>query len=101
LNGLNVTKAKREVKRKRLTKTAIKSLPEELPLTRGRVHFIRQVSNEGKIKVMGESYKVSKSMRGEYVWATIEIGRNRNADLLSKKRKSQSKTCQNDTLSDR
>lgn len=41
LFGKNITRAVRKVKRRKLTKKAIMSLPDALPLTRGRVHFIR------------------------------------------------------------
>jgi hypothetical protein len=77
LNGENVSLFRRKVNRRKLTKKLIKSLPKELPLTKGRVHFIRRVSSDGQIKVMGENFKVSKSLFGRYVWAVIEIGKDR------------------------
>lgn len=77
LNGQTVSTASRRVHRRRLTKKVLKSLPNSLPLTSGRVHFIRQVSAAGVIKVMGENFKVSKTLHGQYVWAVIEIGKGR------------------------
>lgn len=77
LNGKNISQQRRKVKRRKLTKKQIKSLPEELPLTKGRVHFIRRVTASGQIKVMGENFKVSKTLFGRYVWAVIEIGKDR------------------------
>jgi hypothetical protein len=46
-------------------------LPEELPITEGRIHFIRRVKSDGKISLLGESWKVGKRFQDEYVWATV------------------------------
>jgi len=43
----------------------------KLPLTRGKIHFIRMVDNDGKISVLNEAFKVGKEFISEYVWATI------------------------------
>ena len=32
----------------------------KLPLTKGKIHFIRMVDNEGKISVLNEAFKVGK-----------------------------------------
>lgn len=78
LGGMSVGKAKSKIlNRRKLRKKEIKALPEELPITEGRVHFIRKVSHSGKISILGEEYKVSKSLRGEYVWSTLETGKER------------------------
>jgi hypothetical protein len=44
---------------------------DKLPLTDGKIHFIRKVNNEGKISVLNEAFKVGKEFIDEYVWATI------------------------------
>jgi putative transposase len=44
---------------------------DKLPLTDGKIHFIRKVDNEGKISVLNEAFKVGEEFIGEYVWATI------------------------------
>ena len=44
---------------------------DKLPLTDGKIHFIRKVDNEGRINVLNEAFKVGKEFVGEYVWATI------------------------------
>jgi hypothetical protein len=44
---------------------------DKLPLTDGKIHFIRKVDNEGRINVLNETFKVGKEFIGEYVWATI------------------------------
>jgi putative transposase len=43
----------------------------KLPLTKGKIHFIRMVDNDGKISVLNETFKVGKEFISEYVWATI------------------------------
>ncbi|HJH26334.1 MAG TPA: hypothetical protein C5S37_06045 [Methanophagales archaeon] len=43
----------------------------KLPLTQGKIHFIRKVDNDGKISVLNEAFKVGEEFIGEYVWATI------------------------------
>ena len=43
----------------------------KLPLTKGKIHFIRKVDNDGKISVLNEAFKVGKEFISEYVLATI------------------------------
>jgi hypothetical protein len=68
-----VKQARRGVKRRRLTQIAVKALPKELPLTEGRLHFIRRVSEQREINLLKEDWKVSKWLRGKHVWATIDL----------------------------
>jgi putative transposase len=42
-----------------------------LPLTEGKVHFIREVKKDGTINVLNEDFDAGKSLAYEYVWATI------------------------------
>jgi len=46
-----------------------------LPLTAGRLHFIRKVDAQGEINILKEPWKVSKSLVGQYVWATLDTGK--------------------------
>ena len=55
----------------RLTAKHVLHLPDPLPITAGRIHFIRQVQPDGSITVLNESWKVSKRLAGKYVWATL------------------------------
>jgi putative transposase len=55
----------------RLTAKHVSHLPDPLPITAGRIHFIRQVQPDGTLTVLNESWKVSKRLAGKYVWATI------------------------------
>lgn len=73
LAGLSVKQARRGGKARKLTKREIQALPGELPLTEGRLHYIRRVNERGDINLLKEDWKVSKRLRGEYVWATIEF----------------------------
>ncbi len=43
-----------------------------LPITEGKVHFIRQVKESGTISVLNEDFDVGESLVHEYVWATID-----------------------------
>ena len=40
---------------------------DKLPLTDGKIHFIRKGNNEGKISVLNEAFKVGKEFIDEYV----------------------------------
>ncbi|HEX4946827.1 MAG TPA: hypothetical protein VFZ34_09195 [Blastocatellia bacterium] len=72
LGGRTVAQARRGQQRIRLTAKQAAALPAgKLPITAGRVHFMRRVSARGEIKLLNESWQVSRSLRGQYVWATI------------------------------
>jgi len=56
-----------------------RKLPEDfeidansLPITEGKVHFIRQVKENGTISVLNEGFDADKSLAYKYVWATID-----------------------------
>ncbi len=63
--------AQRAEPRRRLTLSQIAQLPSPLPITAGRVHFIRQVAPDGTIAILNETWHVSRRLAGKYVWATI------------------------------
>jgi putative transposase len=71
LNGLSPGQARRHVRQVRLTARDIRALPSALPLTAGRIHFIRRVGEDGMIRVFNEPWKVDKRLAGQYVWATV------------------------------
>ena len=77
LQGLTVKEARKGVKRSKLTRRAITQLPTELPLTAGRLHFIRRVNEQGVIHIRKEDWKVSRCLAGEYVWAALDLRRER------------------------
>jgi hypothetical protein len=45
---------------------------DSLPITEGKVHFIRQVKGDGTISVLNEDFDIGESLVYEYVWATID-----------------------------
>jgi putative transposase len=71
LNAATPTQAQRREPQRRLTACQVARLPEALPITAGRIHFIRQVRLDGTISILNETWSVSKRLAGKYVWATI------------------------------
>ncbi len=71
LQGRTPAQAQRRVMRRRLTERECRALPEQLPLTAGRIHFIRKVQADGTIKILNEPWHVNKRWAGRYVWATV------------------------------
>ena len=55
-----------------------------LPITEGKVHFIRQVKENGTISVLNEDFEVGESLAHEYVWATLRHKTGTVDDLLSR-----------------
>jgi transposase len=74
LAGLTIRAATAKVPRRKLSKQALAAVPESLPLTRGRIHFLRQVSATGEIEILKERWKVGRKWAGRYVLATLFIG---------------------------
>jgi putative transposase len=71
LEGRTPAQAQRTVRRQRLTRQQLHALPEQLPITAGRIHFIRRVNAAGEIRFLGENWKVGKRFAHQYVWATV------------------------------
>lgn len=80
LNGLTPQQAQRRECRHCLTATQIAQLPEALPITAGRIHFVRKVQADGRIVIRNETWKVSQRLAGQYVWATL-VTRCRRLDV--------------------
>ncbi len=75
LNGLTASQAMLQSPRRYLSEKQIANLPDELPLTAGRLHFVRRVSPSGEIQILKEQWKVSRTLAREYVLATLELER--------------------------
>lgn len=43
----------------------------ELPITKGLVHFIRWVDEQGYVNILNEKFFINKELCCEYIWATI------------------------------
>jgi transposase len=71
LGDVTPQQAQRREPNCRLTTAQVAHLPDRLPITAGRIHFIRQVKPNGTISILNETWKVSKRLAGKYVWAII------------------------------
>ena len=63
--------AQRQLTRRHLSARAMQAIPASLPLTAGRIHFLRLVDEHGDIRVLHETWHVDKRLAGQYIWATI------------------------------
>ena len=77
LGGRTPQQAQRAEQRCRLTQCQIAQLPDPLPITAGRIHFLRKVSGDGTITLFNESWRVNRRLAGKYVWATVTTHRRR------------------------
>lgn len=75
LRGLTVKQAARHLRCKKLLRRQRAQIPAVLPLTAGRVHFIRKVDPQGAITILKAPWQVSKGLVGHYVWATLDTGK--------------------------
>lgn len=71
LAGKTPAQAQRAEHSKRLTPAQVRRLPDTLPITAGRIHFIRRVQPDGTIAFLSETWQVGRRFAGRYVWATI------------------------------
>jgi len=81
LEGLTPTEARVDFTPRLLsTDFDLHQAEKRLPLTSGRVHFIRLVDSLEQINVLNESWIVdeeAEELVGEYVWATISTAEQR------------------------
>ena len=56
---------------KYLPKSFSFDVSQDLPITRGRLHFVRMVRENGNINILNEDFYVDKNLSFEYVWAII------------------------------
>jgi hypothetical protein len=59
----------------RLPLRLAQSIPEDLPVCRGRVHALRRVSAEGRVKFLQETFRVGKRYHDQYVWLTLNTAK--------------------------
>jgi putative transposase len=71
LAGQTPAEAQRAAPRRRLRARQARQIPEALPITAGRVHFIRRVRADGTVQALGESWRVGQRLAGQYVWVTL------------------------------
>jgi len=65
LQGATPGQAHKAVRRRRLNAAEVAVVPSELPLTAGRVHFLRLVTAQGQITLLNESWSVGKRLAGQ------------------------------------
>ena len=75
LHGQTPTQAARQQQVRRLSRQQANGVPTKLPITAGRVHFIRLVDEQGQIALLNEKWRVGKRWAGRYVWATISTNK--------------------------
>lgn len=71
LEGHTPIQEQRIEHRPHLTQQMQQLIPDILPITAGRIHFIRRVQPDGTIRILNEVWQVSKWLAGRYVWATV------------------------------
>lgn len=72
LQGQTPAQMRRGFQPVRLTKRLQQLIPDPLPITAGRLHFIRKVDMLGHIKLLNETWPVGQKWMGAYVWATVD-----------------------------
>lgn len=77
LQGETPAQAARHQMRCYLTAEQVQSIPERLPITAGRIDFLRLVDTAGDIVVLNESWQVGRRWAGEYVWVVIWTAQHR------------------------
>jgi hypothetical protein len=71
LGGRTPAQASRYEPLVRLTAQQARQLSGPLPITAGRIHFIRRVDAYGEIDLLNERWRVGRRWAGRYVWATV------------------------------
>ncbi|MBI4788705.1 MAG: hypothetical protein HY782_16860 [Chloroflexi bacterium] len=76
LGGQTPAEMRRGVPIVRLTLPLARQIPEgRLPITAGRLHFMRKVKPAGHIELLNETWDVGRKWMGEYVRATINTAK--------------------------
>ena len=74
-NDLNTWKKRNKglskVTPERILKSTEENNCDELPLTEGKILFIRKVGADGKVTILNEQFKIGGEFIEEYVWTTI------------------------------
>jgi len=74
LQGLTPAQYRRRCKLQKLPQTYV--MPTDLlPIAAGRISFIRQVTLNGKVHLLSQTFKVGKRLKGEYVKLVLDTRR--------------------------
>jgi len=72
LSGQTIAQVRRGASVRRLSARLRSLIPQgRLPLTEGRIHFLRKVDPNGAIEILNEVWRLGSKWSGEYVRATI------------------------------
>lgn len=78
LDGLTPNPVRDGVRLRWLTPALQQLIPAgRLPITAGRIHFMRQVTGDGLIHLLNEPWPVERKLAGEYVRATVNVAEQR------------------------
>jgi len=78
LEGLTPNQVRQGARLRWLTPDLRARIPaERLPITAGRIHFMRKVTGDGLIHLLNEPWPVDSKLAGEYVRATLNLDRQR------------------------
>lgn len=78
LDGLTPDQVRQGVRLRLLTPALQQLIPAgRLPITAGRIHFMRKVTGDGLIHLLNEPWPVDRKLVGEYVRATVNVAEHR------------------------
>lgn len=78
LDGQSPSQVQAQARRRLLTPALQRCIPTaRLPITRGRIHFMRKVTGDGQIRLLNEVWPVDPKLAGEYVRATVNLAEQR------------------------
>jgi putative transposase len=78
LDGLTPDQVRQGVRLRSFTPTLQRLVPaDRLPITAGRIHFMRKVTGDGLIHLLNVPWPVDRQLAGEYVRATVNLATHR------------------------
>jgi len=78
LEGLTPNQVRQHARVRLLTSALQQLIPTgRLPLTGGRIHFMRKVTGDGLIHLLNEPWPIDRKLAGEYVRATVNVAEQR------------------------
>jgi hypothetical protein len=74
LDGRTPRQVQQTAQLRRLAPALHRAIPAgRLPLTTGRIHFLRKVTGDGQLRLLNEAWPVGLKLAGEYVRATLNL----------------------------
>lgn len=72
LEGKTPSEMRRGFQPVRLTTRLRHRVPDRLPISRGRIHFLRKVDTQGRVSVLNETWRVGRQWNGSYVRGVVD-----------------------------